>query len=268
MYEHAIPQNIMDYEFKLFAGLSLKQFIYVAVAGGFAFGLFMMNRNGMLPSFFAWIVIPITIIVGGALGVGKFNGRTTEDWMTSYKRATQIPLRRVWKKDKKAVTSKNFFSTKPKKLPTYLAAYFYSQDEFRKIIQNGLMQTKNPEIKAEEIINSSPVVAIAPTMFITSQNSHEYAEPSVVLPSIPNTIALKISDDNIPLEGVVAYMKDEQSKVVTALRSNNEGIIYFNQSVSDGEYEIELQAQEDISLPVLKVRFDGTTFPLINIKPN
>ena len=64
MYEHAIPQNIMEYEFKLFAGLTLKQFIYVAISGGFSFALFQLNRAGIFPAFFAWITIPVILLVG------------------------------------------------------------------------------------------------------------------------------------------------------------------------------------------------------------
>ncbi|PJB23519.1 hypothetical protein CO112_00650, partial [Candidatus Dojkabacteria bacterium CG_4_9_14_3_um_filter_150_Dojkabacteria_WS6_41_13] len=95
MYEHAIPQNIMEYEFKLFAGLTLKQFIYVAVSGGLSFALYELNRLGAFPAFFAWLTIPTVMLVGITLGLGSYNKRTMEDWLTSYTRASNIILRRV-----------------------------------------------------------------------------------------------------------------------------------------------------------------------------
>ncbi|MCC7304498.1 PrgI family protein [bacterium] len=263
MYEHAIPQNIMEYEFKLFAGLTLKQFIYVASAGGLSFGLYQLNRAGVFPAFFAWLTIPVILLVGITLGLGVYQRRTMEDWFTSFARANTLVLRRVWKKDAKAVKADNFFTTKPQKLPTYLAAYFMTHDEFKKALNGQKLpqQTVGAVTTVQEVITPQ----IQQTLSISPDNTADFAEAGVTLPAIPNTVAFRLQEDGLPLEGVVAYVKDQTQTVVTALRSNKDGIIYFNQSFKEGAYEIDFQSPDAISIPKVKITFQGNTYPLLNI---
>lgn len=263
MYEHAIPQNIMEYEFKLFAGLTLKQFIYVAVSGGFAFGLYELNRAGVFPAFFAWLTIPLVLIVGVTLGLGMYQKRTAEDWFTSFAKASNTVLRRVWKKTPGAIKAEDFFSTKPKKLPSYLAAYFLTHDEFKKAIG---MQSNGPQINVTTVQeNIAPQIPTVLTL--TPDSALDYAEPGVNLPAIPNTVAFKLQEDGLALEGVVAYVKDASQTVIAALRSNKDGIIYFNQGFKNGDYEIDFQSPEAATIPKVKIAFQGSTYPLLNISP-
>lgn len=255
----------MDYEFKLFAGLTLKQFIYVAVSGGFAFGLYELNRAGVFPAFFAWLTIPTIILVGVTLGLGSFNKRTMEDWFTSFARANTVALRRVWKKETTPIKFEQFFNTKPKVLPTYLATYFMNADAFRKLMKMPAAGYGYPQnttvVQAQEIPQITPVISI------NQQNFYDYAEPGVSLPAIPNTVAFKLQEDGIPTEGVVAYVKDPQSTVIAALRSNKDGIIYFNQGFANGEFEVDFQSPDAATYPKVKIQFEGTTYPLLNLTP-
>lgn len=261
MYEHAIPQNIMEYEFKLFAGLSLKQFVYVAAAGAIAFVLFQLNKVGILPGFFAWILIPIVVITGIILGMGSYQKRTMEEWGTAFMRVLNIPLRRVWKKGNEVVTKDRFFSSKPSVLPNYLAAYFMSADEYRKLMrQTGAVAAPGMISQIED----QP--QIIPTLEITPQNIDDYADMTTTIPKIPNTLVFRIIDDNLPIEGVVAYMKDQSNAVVAALRSNNDGILYFNQGFQNGVYEIDFQS-DALSFPRVRLVLEGNTYPLINLSP-
>ncbi len=251
----------MDYEFKLFAGLSLKQFIYIAVSGGFSFGLYELNRLGVFPTFFAWLTIPVILIVGIALGLGGYQKRGFEEWFSSFSRTLKTPLRRVWKKGNTIVKNEDIFKTKPLSLPNYLAIYFLNPDEYRKLMRNAPNATLIPNAMQ---VQDQP--AVVPTITLASNIVSEYADPGVTLPSIPNTIAFKVEEDNLPVEGVVAYVKDAIGTVLSALRSNKDGIIYFNQGFSDGIYDIDFQG-DAMTLPKVHITFDGTTYPLINLTP-
>lgn len=264
MYEHAIPQNIMDYEFRLFAGLTLKQFIYVAVSGGISFALFQMNRAGLFPDFFAWLTIPPILLVGLVLGLGSFGKRSAEDYLTAFFRVSNMPLRRVWKKDPKPVKFDDFFNTKPAVLPAYLAGYFIGQDEYRRLMQSQLNTTG---VQQQTVVMATEQPQMLTTLDITMDNCFDYAEPSITLPIIPNTVAFRLQEDSIPLEGVVAYVKDAQGTVLTALRSNQEGILYFSQSFQNGTYEMDFQAPDGTTFPRIRITFDGNTYPLLNIAP-
>lgn len=255
MYEHAIPQNIMDYEFKLFAGLSVKQFIVLALTGGIAFALVQANRTGLLPDFFAWIIIPIVVIGGVGLGLGSFQKRSFDEWITNYFKAINSPLRRAWKKTADPIKKDQFFNTKLQTFPQYMAVYFLNEDEYRKVTQFSVAPAAT----------ATPTV-ISPTIVLTPDNMGDYADQTIVLPMIPNTIAFRIVQDGIPADGVIVYVKDANGNVITALRSNESGIIYFDQSFQNGIYTFEFQS-DTMQLPKFQITFEGGNYPLINVTP-
>lgn len=267
MYEHAIPQNIMEYEFKLFAGLTLKQFIYVAMTGLAAFALYELTIKGLFPAFFAWLTIPTVLVIGITMGVGSLQKRTMEDWFTAFLRANNMALRRVWKKDKQAITLENFFNTKPESMPAYLAVYFMNHDEYNQLMASTFGQESSNQHQPQAVATMPSVPTVSETLEITAENVLDYAEPGVTLPAIPNTVAFKLQEDGLAIEGVVAYVKDPNMSVVSALRSNKDGIIYFNQGFGNGQYEIEFQSPDAASFPKVKMQFQGSTYPLINISP-
>lgn len=254
MYEHAIPQNIMDYEFKLFAGLSLKQFVILGTAAAVSFGIFQLGNAGQFPAFFMWILIPSIMGIGLAFGLGTYNKRAFDEWLIRYFKVINSPLRRVWKKTAEPVKPKDFLNTKAPVYPQYLAVYFLNEDEFRKIMQNS-------NVPVQEMPAS---IQVTPTVQLTPTTSAQYADPSIRLPSIPNTIAFRILEDNLPVEGVTAFVKDQADNVLVALASNQDGIIYFDQSLPNGTFTFEFQS-ETANLPKYQILFDGTTYPLINL---
>jgi hypothetical protein len=261
MYEHAIPQNIMEYEFKLFAGLTLKQFIYVAVSGGLSFALYELNRLGAFPAFFAWLTIPTILLVGITLGLGTYNKRTMEDWLSSFVRANTLILRRAWKKEQKLITKDQFFSSKPSIFPVYLAPYVLTQDEAKRLIMQA-QANKSSQLKD---IALEPIQT--PVLHISAENVQEFSVPGMQNLSVNNTVAFQVKDAELPLEGIVAYVKNMNNDVVGALRSNKDGIIYFDQPFPNGDYEVEFHSNEADTFPKLKLSLTGVTFPLINISP-
>ncbi len=63
MKQHAIPQNVLDVEFKLFTKLLLKEFAYLAIGVGIG-GLFLyLTVSKKIP---AIIGIPIFVVFSGA----------------------------------------------------------------------------------------------------------------------------------------------------------------------------------------------------------
>lgn len=256
MIEHAIPQNIMDYEFRLFAGLTIKQFIIVAVTGGLAFGLVELSRMGIFPTPFAWVIVPTVLLSGLALGLGSYEKRSLDQWVTDYIQAINMPLRRVWKKGPEAVKNENFGNSKVPSFPTYLSVYFLSEDEYRKLMQF------TP--------NATPVTQqqtfIAPIIQLTADVLPQYTDASITLPMVPNTIAFRLIQDEIPMDNVICYVKDMNETVIAALRSNEEGILYFDQSFPNGIYTFEFQ-DDTVQLPRMQISFEGFTYPLINVTP-
>ncbi|MBN2100955.1 PrgI family protein [Candidatus Dojkabacteria bacterium] len=99
MKQHAVPQEIMSVEFKLFGNfLSLREFIFIAVGLAIAYFIFFLMNQGIIPGLIAW---PMIILIGGGgiiVGLVPFQDRTLDKWILNYFNAINKPTQRVWKK--------------------------------------------------------------------------------------------------------------------------------------------------------------------------
>lgn len=91
--QHAVPQNIMDVEFKLIGELTMRQFSYLFVFGISAYFAFVS-----IPGLFK---IPITIFLALlALGLAfvPVQERGLDEWLVNFFRSINSPTERVWKR--------------------------------------------------------------------------------------------------------------------------------------------------------------------------
>lgn len=101
MEQHAIPQNVSSYQFKLVGDMTLKQFFQVA--GGILAGIIIYS----LP-LLGIIKIPlafISILLGVGLAFLPLEERPLEKWIFAFFRAIYSPTIYSWKKS----TSQKFF---------------------------------------------------------------------------------------------------------------------------------------------------------------
>ncbi len=93
--QHAVPQNIMQVEFKVIGELTMRQFAYLVLGAVFAFGTFASG----LPKF---IAIPLALCVAGlALAVAflPIQDRSMDIWVVNFFLAIYSPTQRIWKKE-------------------------------------------------------------------------------------------------------------------------------------------------------------------------
>ncbi|HLD51609.1 hypothetical protein A3K34_03990 [candidate division WWE3 bacterium RIFOXYC1_FULL_40_10] len=92
--QHAVPQNIMDVEFKLIGDLTMRQFAYVLIFGGMAY-LMLILPTGIFK-------IPLFILSAG-LGIGlafiPVEERGLDQWIVNFVKAVYTPTQRIWKKE-------------------------------------------------------------------------------------------------------------------------------------------------------------------------
>jgi len=94
--QYKVPQNV-DIEDKVIAGLTLRQFMFLMVAGGIVLVLRYVFVGST--SFLFW---PVAVIVGGfgiALAFVKINDRPFEIFLVSAAKSLLTPNKRVWSKD-------------------------------------------------------------------------------------------------------------------------------------------------------------------------
>lgn len=94
MERHAVPQNIMEVEFKLFGALTVRQFGYLA--GGLIIALVLYFTK--LPALLKFVMIIISVIGGLFLSLVKINGQNSSIWLTNFIVAMFTSQERVWKK--------------------------------------------------------------------------------------------------------------------------------------------------------------------------
>lgn len=94
MERHAVPQNIMEVEFKLFGALTVRQFAYLA--GGLLGGLLIYFLP--FPALLRFALIIISVILGFFLSLVKINGQYSSVWLANFIVAMFTSQERVWKK--------------------------------------------------------------------------------------------------------------------------------------------------------------------------
>jgi hypothetical protein len=94
MEQHAIPQQISNYEFKLVGDMTLKQFLKAAVGIVLAF---LINASGLI-FFIKW---PLMLICGGGglmLAFVPFQDRPLETWIAAFLKSIYSPTIYTYKK--------------------------------------------------------------------------------------------------------------------------------------------------------------------------
>jgi len=94
--QYKVPQNV-DIEDKVIAGLTLRQFMFLMVAGG----IVLILRYVFVGSI-GFLFLPVAILVGGfgvALAFVKINDRPFEIFLVSATKTLLTPGKRVWSKE-------------------------------------------------------------------------------------------------------------------------------------------------------------------------
>ena len=199
MKQHVVPQNIMSVEFKIIGDLTIHQFVYIAIAGGICFVLYV----AYLPGIIKWMLIIIVGFIGILVALAKVNERPFDVWISNFIVAILLPTERVWKKEYTIpdflVSQKKLDSLKPIKIDqrnSYkkLNNYLHSIN-----MQTDAISRYNTKMDIEEIkfLNSikDTIDGLNKKETITEKNN------SAILPIsaniYTNPAGAKINDSNV-----------------------------------------------------------------------
>ena len=90
---HAVPQNIMDVEFKIIGDLTMRQFVYV-----FVFGLFAYFLTGLPLGLFKWPLVIFFALLGISLSFLPVQDRGLDVWLVNFLKSISRPTQMVWNK--------------------------------------------------------------------------------------------------------------------------------------------------------------------------
>jgi len=187
--QHAVPQNIMDVEFKLIGDLTMRQFAYLLVFGGIAYGCF-----SLLEGIFKWPFVTVFSLMGLGLAFFTIGDRGMDQWVVNFFKSMYSPSQKVWKKDpivpsifmyqNLAVVKHELITLAPTSSRRKLEEYLEYQGKTTKVDRLDIPEqeyiTKVREAFANDVLYA-PVDVAAPTT--VSAPVQEYISP--VIPSIP-----------------------------------------------------------------------------------
>lgn len=97
MQQHAIPQNVTQYQFRLVGDMTLKQFL--ELAGGLLLAYLFFASN--LIFIFKWPLVIFSVLLGVGLAFFPVEDRPLDQWIVNFVRAIYGPTRFIWKKSDK-----------------------------------------------------------------------------------------------------------------------------------------------------------------------
>lgn len=93
--QHAVPQNIMDVEFKIIGDLTMRQFFYLLIFWGLAYVVYITG----VPSIIKWPVILITVLGGVAFAFLPVEDRGVDEWIINFFKAIYAENQLLWRKE-------------------------------------------------------------------------------------------------------------------------------------------------------------------------
>lgn len=251
MRQHAIPQNILDVEFKLFTKFTLKEFAYLAIGIGFGGVAIYMVVSNIIPGILG---IPIFILSSGAgifLGLVPINDQDADVFVKNYITAITTPTQRVWlSKDMKTQRQK------PLVKPDEEGRLVHKDTKIKKkkIIGENIQTTENtqsqtieeekPDVfekgEGREKIDVDPE-----NIYINPENISSFQLNIGDTNSLPGNINVWLSTKGFqPIPNVIGYLKTDTDKVLYANKTGPNGYFLTNKAWDPGKYILEFEHPE------------------------
>jgi hypothetical protein len=259
MEQHAIPQPITSYEFKLVGEMTLKQFLK---AGGGIVVALLINATKLV-FFIKW---PLMILFGGgglALAFVPFQDRPLEKWIIAFIKSIYFPTIYTYKKranndwlETDMVKAKATAEEKKKKeeeLP------IKDQEKVEEFIESLPSVKKEEKVPKKEVVNKiNPIKSEAETVKEEADWRDQTADlnlkkeklgatgratfgsiPMPDIPEIPNIVVGMVTDAAGKIaEGTILEILDAEGNPVRVLKTNALGQFRISTPLANGQYLI------------------------------
>lgn len=240
MEPHPIPRQITTFEFKLIGIMTVKQFLYIVLFGGFGILLFLVIR---IPYIRVAIGL-ITASIGVAFAFVRHNERPLDVWIKN------IFLR--------LTTPSQYFYKKNNDLPSFL---MYSPAPADPQIINTHIDAKNKineylGVKPElDNVVPEPQPTPQPAETIPTTTTPQTPQPPVVpvVHQVPTTVDTVVANNpdspyikgvitnkkGIKLPDIMVYIKDSNNNSVRVLKTDRSGFFSAFKPLETGDYVVE-----------------------------
>ena len=261
MRQHAIPQNVLDVQFKLFERFTIKQFVWIAGGLGLAGILINWTSEHVLP---AQLSIPAAIMSGGIgcfMGMVPINGQDADTFLRNYFMAINAPTQRVWlskemkqERNKPAVKptedGRLVASDQSTKKKIIGAGEDTSIDDIQKNIDEATKFEKEQEATIGNIDNlnttsfaEQPAAPLDENhIFITEDNIGNYQFTIEGQDDLPGNINVWLcTKDYRPITNVTTYLKSKDGRILYANKTGPNGYFLSNKHWDEGSYVLSFK---------------------------
>lgn len=263
MEQHPIPRQITTFEFKLIGFMTLKQFLYLLV---FVPSAFLVYKIVPVPIINILMALAVALF-GVALAFVPVQDRPLDVWIKNFLKRLRSPTQYTYsREDEPLYFLKGLsYSSDPhkvmahieseKKLASYLSQKGQKPDERTKEktqVQEILEKTPATSIATAPAVDpnatqpgqpASPTAPVATVSTSTQPAAPKYDLKKIASYSLKQPFFTGVVKNNkqIPLPGVLIYVKDEENTVVRLLKTNPHGVFASYSPLPAGSYNIEIK---------------------------
>lgn len=269
MRQHAIPQNVLDVEFKLFTRFTLKEFAYLA-AGLVGGGIFLYySIGGDLPGIFGIPMFALLAGSGAFMALVPINDQPADVFIRNYFTAINNPTQRVWLNDEmkekrikpevKSTTaggeSGNAKFVGGAKIPGAKSVEVFQEkqgDDILEEVSDDVTVKNDVKEEIKEVVReSSEVLNSEDVLTISEENLGQFQFPIKSVDQLNGNINVWVnSGDNQPLPGINIFLKDSNNKVLYANKTGPNGYFLSDKMYDDGIYFLEMEKGDGSSFRV------------------
>jgi hypothetical protein len=286
MEQHAIPQQISSYEFKLVGEMTLKQFLKAAI--GIILAL-LINATGLI--FF--LKYPLMVIFGGgglALAFVPFQERPLDQWLIAFIKSVYSPTIFTYKKASSTdwLTVSDDFSQKVKKeeekeeetLPIkqeekvkeFIESLPTVKKEDKKIEEPLLEDLKAKIVEEKEELKPKDWRGEKAGLDLKTEKLGATGQavfgkiPMPDKPDVPNVIVGMVTNiDEKIVEGAIVEIQDEKGNSNRVLKTNSLGQFRTTSPLANGRYLV-ITEKEGFKFDRVYVDLAGAIVDPIKIK--
>lgn len=258
MKQHAIPQNVLDVEFKLFTKFTLKEFAYLALGLGIA-GIMIYLMVGNTIDLIVGIPIAIVSSISGIiLALVPINEQPADKFIQSYVSAITTPTQRVWKSKNKSdkpnlkptddgtLVHKDVKVTKKKIIGGSVDEPSVDENDSDKDIFVELDSSEQTTVPNNQGVEEVVITPPAPTsILITDDNIQNFQFSAKGMENVPGNINIWLCNNEFkPIQDVISYLKDNNGKLLFANKTGKNGYFLTNKTWDSGHYVVEFEHNE------------------------
>lgn len=285
MEQHPIPRQITTFEFKLIGFMTLRQFLYLVVFCPLGFIVFKLFPIPIIN----FLLAVLTALFGVILAFVPINDRPLDVWIKNFIRRLNSPTQYVFHKANQPISflQNLIYVSDPhhvlghiearEKLSAYLVKTRTAtqNNQKKQTVQHLIRQSL--QTKSIQSVTSSQSAVGSGQLAVGDQQSA--VDNDILLAPVnqsvtvnnagekaPHLIGVVKNSKQLPLPGILIYVKDTNNNIVRLLKTNPHGVFATFSALDQGEYTFEIKDINSLYFfDTIKIKVDNAPIKSIEV---